>query len=289
MDIINPEEKPLVDLRVLSIDIGGSHIKATVLDTSGKVQKEYDKIDTPIPANPENVIKAIKTLAKNFDSYNRISVGFPGYVKNGIIKTAPNLGTPYWKEFDLRSKLQEELGYPTLVVNDADFQGIGVVDGIGFEMVITLGTGFGTAILKDGILLPHLELAHHPYTKKYTYDDYIGERALESEGLDKWNYRLKKVFETLKTVFNYDRLYISGGNGSKINFKLDPNMKLVTNEEGIKGGLRLWTAAPLKSSVPEFTDPIPERSPSKEKAKKINLEPSLKAKSKPSPKLRKTK
>jgi len=267
MDILNPAETPLPDLQVLSIDIGGSHIKAMVLDTQGAVRREYDKVDTPNPANPENVIKAIIGLAGNFDSYNRISVGFPGYVKEGVIMTAPNLGTQYWHEFDLRSQLQEKLGFPTLVVNDADLQGLGVVDGKGLEMVITLGTGFGTALLKDGILLPHLELAHHPYTKKYTYDDYIGERALESVGLEKWNYRLKKIFVTLKTVFNYDRLFISGGNGSKINFKLDPNMKLVSNEDGIKGGLRLWTAVPLKSSVPEFKDPIPEKTPTVKKKK----------------------
>jgi polyphosphate glucokinase len=116
-----------------------------------------------------------------------------------------------------------------------------VVSGKGFEMVLTLGTGFGTALLMDGQLLPHLEVAHHPISKKETYDQYIGEIALERIGKKKWNKRMEKVFEVLKTVFNYDTLYIGGGNADKLTFKLDENMKIVTNEDGIKGGSRLWT------------------------------------------------
>lgn len=201
---------------------------------------EYDKIHTPAPANPENVVNGIKKLVKVFPEYDMISVGFPGYVRDGIIKTAPNLGTDFWKGFDLSKKLEEVLGKPTRVVNDADMQGLGVVSGKGLEMVITLGTGFGTALLVDGLLMPHLELAHHPFAKGKTYDDYIGERALEKEGLPKWNKRMKKVLEVLKTVINYDTLYIGGGNSDKLNFKLDKNMKIVSNQDGIKGGSRLW-------------------------------------------------
>ena len=107
-------------------------------------------------------------------------------------------------------------------------------------MVITLGTGFGTALLQDGNLLPHLELAHHAITKHYTYDDYVGDKALESKGQEKWNQRVKKVLIMLQTVFNYDRLYIGGGNSNKITFKLDENIIIITNKDGIKGGARLW-------------------------------------------------
>jgi len=237
-------------LKVLSIDIGGSHIKATILDHDGNLQMEYDKIETPQPSTPENLIAAIKKLVKDFPKYNAISVGFPGYVKNGVIKTAPNLGNEAWKDFDLAINLGKELGAPVKVVNDADMQALGVADGKGFEMVITLGTGFGTAFLLDGHLLPHLEISHLPI-KKGDYDDYIGERALEKEGKEKWNKRIQKVFEILKTVFNYDTLYIGGGNGKKLTFKLDDDMKLVTNEDGIKGGARLWTMDELpETAVP---------------------------------------
>ena len=226
--------------KFLSIDIGGSHIKATILNDKGALQMEYDKIQTPTPANPVNVVNAIKKLVKSFATYDMISVGFPGYVRDGVVKTAPNLGTEPWMDFDLSKKLEAELGKPTRVVNDADMQGLGVVSGKGLEMMITLGTGFGTALLVNGQLMPHLELAHHPFAKGKTYDDYVGERALEKEGLQKWNKRMKKVLKVLKTVINYDHLYIGGGNSDKLNFKLDKNIKLVTNQDGIKGGSRLW-------------------------------------------------
>ena len=226
--------------KFLSIDIGGSHIKATILNDKGALQMDYDKIPTPSPANPENVVNAIKKLVKSFAAYDMVSVGFPGYVKHGVVKTAPNLGTDFWKDFDLSKRLEKELGKPTRVVNDADMQGLGIVSGKGLEMVITLGTGFGTALLVDGQLMPHLELAHHPFAKGKTYDDYVGERALEKEGNQKWNKRMQKVLKVLKTVINYDTLYIGGGNSDKLNFKLDKNMKIVTNQDGIKGGSRLW-------------------------------------------------
>lgn len=226
--------------KFLSIDIGGSHVKATVLDDQGAMQMAYDKTPTPTPATPENLVNAIKKLVSGFPAYDKVSVGFPGYVKNGVIKTAPNLGTDYWKDFDLSKKLEKELGKPTRVVNDADMQGLGLVSGKGLEMVVTLGTGFGTALLVDGQLMPHLELAHHPIAKGKDYDEYIGEKALQKEGLQKWNRRMKKVLKVVKTVVNYDTLYLGGGNSDKLSFKLDKNIKIVTNQEGIKGGARLW-------------------------------------------------
>ena len=247
------EKKTASSPKFLSIDIGGSHIKATILDDNGSLQMDYDKVPTPLPANPENVINAIKKLVKAFPAYDNISVGFPGYIKHGVVKTAPNLGTNFWKDFDLSKNLEKALGKPTRVVNDADMQGLGIVSGKGLEMVVTLGTGFGTALLVDGQLMPHLELAHHPFAKGKTYDQYIGEKALEKEGVEKWNRRMKKVLKVLKTVFNYDTLYIGGGNSDKLKFKLDKNIKLVTNQDGIKGGSRLW----LKDARKDLITSVP--------------------------------
>ncbi|HTI61579.1 ROK family protein [Mucilaginibacter sp.] len=227
-------------LKFLSIDIGGSHIKATILNDKGELKMNYEKIPTPKPSTPESVVNAIKQLAKSFPGYDRISVGFPGYVKNGVIKTAPNLGTEAWKDFDLSKKLEEELGAPARVVNDADMQGLGLVSGKGLEMVVTLGTGFGTALLVDGQLMPHLEISHHPISKGKDYDEYIGDKALQKEGVQKWNRRMKKVLSVIKTVVNYDTLYIGGGNSDKLKFKLDKDIKIVSNIEGIRGGARLW-------------------------------------------------
>lgn len=227
--------------KILCIDIGGSNIKATILDTSGKVIEPYQKLPTPALATPQNVLKTIQQLVKNFPAYQKISVGFPGYVKHGVVMTAPNLGTQAWEKFNLQSRLAKLLKKPCIVVNDADMQGIGIAKGKGLEVVVTLGTGFGTAFLYDGKLLPHLELSHHPVWKDdMDYDKYIGDKAFKKEGLEKWNKRMERVIAILNTVFNYDHLYIGGGNAKHINFELDRNISIVTNKEGIKGGPRLW-------------------------------------------------
>jgi polyphosphate glucokinase len=136
--------------------------------------------------------------------------------------------------------LEQKLGRPARVVNDADLQGLGFAEGHGLEMVMTLGTGFGTALMLHGSLLPHLELAHLPVTKNKDYDAWIGEAALHRVGEKKWNRRMEKVIHTFRTVINYDRLYISGGNAKKLSFPLDSNIKIVSNREGIRGGARLW-------------------------------------------------
>ena len=230
----------IAGMKILTIDIGGSHVKATILNAAGDTISDYARLPTPQPSTPENVSKTIQELVKNFIEYDKVSAGFPGYIKNGVVITAPNLGTDQWKNYNLQNALASMLKKQVKVVNDADLQGIGIVSGKGLEMMITLGTGFGTALLMDGKLLPHFEIAHHPVKTDKDYDQYIGEAAFKKRGKDHWNYRMKKVFVILKTVFNYDRLYISGGNAKNLDFDLDKNMIIVNNREGIKGGAMLW-------------------------------------------------
>lgn len=233
-------KKELPQSKILTIDIGGSTIKGTVLDQNGKIIQDYKKLPTPDRPTPERVLETIQKLVKDFQDYDHVSVGFPGYIKNGIVMTAPNLINDAWRNTNLNKLIGDALQKPVRTVNDADLQGLGVVSGDGLEMVITLGTGFGTALLLDGNLLPHLELAHHAITKEYTYDNYVGDEALESKGPEKWNKRVNKVLTMLKTVFNYDRLYIGGGNSNKLTFKLEENMIIISNKDGIRGGARLW-------------------------------------------------
>src|SRR6188474_1504508 len=226
--------------KILSIDIGGSNIKAVLLDAAGQNLTEYEKLATPVPATPERVMVVIEQLAQRLTGYDKISAGFPGYVKDVVVHTAPNLGTDYWKQTNLAQMLAALLGKPAKVVNDADMQGLGIASGKGFEIVATLGTGFGTAFLKDGILLPHIEVGQHPVSKDRTYDQYIGDKAMIEAGEEKWNRRMRKVLDLLKSTFNYDHLYLGGGNAKKIKFQLDENVTMATNRDGIKGGARLW-------------------------------------------------
>ncbi|MBW8687114.1 ROK family protein [Chitinophaga rhizophila] len=225
---------------ILAIDVGGSHIKGTILNNKGEWQMEYKRVPTPKGAKPKDVLDTIASLVKGMPAFNKVSVGFPGYVRNGIVYTAPNLGNPHWKNIDLGQQIADMLRQPVRLVNDADQLGLGVVSGKGYELAVTLGTGFGTALLIDGYLLPHLELAHHPVTKEHDYDEYIGNKALEEHGEEKWNKRMEKVLEILKTVFNYDRLYIGGGSADELTMPLADNIHIFTNKDGIKGGATLW-------------------------------------------------
>ena len=226
--------------RILSIDIGGTGIKACMLDRQGEMREDYRKIATPENAGPENVLHAIMALASQFGDFDAVSVGFPGYVRDGVVYTAPNLDNVSWHGVNLNFLLEQKLGRPSQVVNDADLQGLGFAEGQGLEMVMTLGTGFGTALMLNGVLLPHLELAHLPVTKSKDYDAWIGEAALQKVGEKKWNRRMEKVLQTFRTVINYDKLYISGGNAKKLSVPLLDNEKIVNNREGIRGGARLW-------------------------------------------------
>ncbi len=226
--------------KILSIDIGGSYIKAALLDTTGELQTVFQSVDTPVLPGPKTLIAALKDLADKFPVYDKLSVGFPGYVKDGIVFSAPSLAPTKWHSVELQNLLCLEFECPVKVINDADMQGLGIASGKGFELVITLGTGLGSALLLNGVLLPHLELSQHPIVTNVVYDKYIGKKALEDEGEEKWNERIRKMIAVFRSVFNYDRLFIGGGNSGKINIKLDKNITIVSNEDGIRGGAKLW-------------------------------------------------
>lgn len=227
----------------LAIDIGGTHIKASVLDPAGRmIAPEVHQL-TPRPSKPTAVLEAIRALAQQLPAYDRVSAGFPGYVADGRVHTAPNLGTPAWRDFALAAALSKVLHKPARVLNDADVQGLGVISGRGLECVLTLGTGVGSAFFKNGMLLPHLELGQHPIHKGKTYDQYLGDAALKDVGPTKWKKRLKKAIAIVETLVNYDTLYLGGGNARVIDFTLPKNVKIASNRNGITGGVKLWAGA----------------------------------------------
>ncbi|HEY9296906.1 MAG TPA: ROK family protein [Phormidium sp.] len=223
----------------LSVDIGGSGIKAMVLNADGTPRTERSRVETPQPAKPEPIIEAIAQLAANQGNFDRVSVGFPGVVRKGVIGTAANLD-PDWINFDLGTTLTEKLDKPVRVANDADIQGLGAISGQGVELVITLGTGFGSALFLNGKLVPNLELGHHYFRKDETYEQQLGRATLDEIGKKKWNSRLEKAIASLEHAFNYDYLYIGGGNTDKITIEVPKNVKIVPNISGILGGIALW-------------------------------------------------
>ncbi len=233
----------------LAIDIGGTGLKAAVLDAEGEMVTERVRVETPHPCPPGLMVQTLTALVAPLPEYDRVSVGFPGLVRRGRILTAHNLGQDAWKGFDLDTALTKALRKPVRVLNDADIQGLGAITGTGVEMVITLGTGLGSSLAEDGRLSTHLELAHHPFRKGGTYEEQLGNAALKKAGKKKWSERVEKAIKSLRVLTNFDHLFIGGGNARLVKFKLPPDVTLVSNELGMRGGIWLW-----KERSPGSTD-----------------------------------
>jgi polyphosphate glucokinase len=223
----------------LAIDIGGTGIKGLLLDANGKPISQREREPTPQPATPEAMMSVMDTIVKRLGAFDRVSVGFPGVVKHGATLTAHNLD-PSWVGFDLANVLKRRWRKPVRVANDSAVQGFAAIRGKGVELVITLGTGFGSSLFIDGHLVPGLELAHHPWRKNKTYEDYLGKRGLEKRGRKRWNKLVEQAISQLEALFNFDHLYIGGGNAVRIDFALPKHVTRVPNEDGLLGGVALW-------------------------------------------------
>lgn len=224
----------------LSIDIGGTGLKASVLDAEGRMTTERVRVPTPSPCTPEVLVDALTALVEPLPAADRVSVGFPGVVRGGVILTAPHWGNAVWNGFPLGAALGDRLGKPVRVLNDADMQGLAVVKGEGVELVLTLGTGVGSALFRRGVLMPHLELAHHPIAKGKTYNEYLGEAARKKIGSRRWNKRVGKMLEIVRILTTFDTLYLGGGNSDRVTLDLPRDVHRVDNSAGILGGIALW-------------------------------------------------
>jgi polyphosphate glucokinase len=224
----------------LSIDIGGSGLKAMLLDAAGKPLCERQRIPTPTDPAPEAVLKALDELRRRFPEFDRVSVGFPGIVKHSSTYGAVNLHPEWAGGYPLQAEMEKRWKKPVRVGNDADVAGYGAIKGEGVELVITLGTGMGGALFTNGHLVPGLELGHHPWRKGKTYEELLGRRGLDEIGKKAWNKLLKEALAQIEFLFNYEHLYLGGGNTKKINFELPANVTIVSNESGLLGGVVLW-------------------------------------------------
>jgi len=227
------------DSRTLAIDIGGSGLKIMVLDPEGNPLTDRIRKPTPDEPLPGPVIDILHRMAKGVGEFDRVSVGFPGVVVDGEVRTAVNLHED-WIGVNIARELEDRTGKPTRAANDADIQGLGVIEGKAVELVLTLGTGMGSALFVGGRLVPNLELGHHPFRKNKTYEDVIGDAALKKGGEDKWNKRVSEAIRVLDHIFNYRMLYIGGGNAKRIDFQLPANVQTVPNVAGLLGGIALW-------------------------------------------------
>jgi polyphosphate glucokinase len=212
------------------------------------------KVPTTYPLSPDKLVAALKKLVAPLPVAERASVGFPGMVRAGVVLSSPHfvtVGGPgsavdhrlvgQWDRFDLAAHLTEEFRVPTKVANDADIQGAAVVQGRGLEMVVTLGTGYGTGLFYNGELVPHLEIAHQPFRKGESYDIQLGEAARKDIGEERWNKRVTKAIANMRALTLFDHLYIGGGNSRRVLRRhLPHDVTVVDNTAGILGGIRLW-------------------------------------------------
>ena len=244
------------NVTTLGVDIGGSGIKASVLDSNGNMISERVRLDTPYPCPPPRLVSAIRQVIEPLPRTQRVSVGFPGLVRDGVVIQVPSLsrlvyGGPRdatmaarWHGFDLGDALAQDFEVPVKVVNDADMQGCAVVSGRGFEFVMTLGTGVGCALFNDGHLLPHLELSHGPFKKGLTFDLALGNVSRKSIGKKKWRRWVNEAIHWFDDMLLYDSIMIGGGNAKKLVLEdLPPKATIVPNTAGITGGVRVWDLA----------------------------------------------
>ena len=218
---------PTKRLRVLVLDVGGTHVK--VIATGHR--QEVTIVSGP-EMTPASMVKQVRMATKGWD-YDAVSIGYPGPVLHGRPVAEPHNLAPGWVKFNF----EKALGRPVRLVNDAAMQALGSYEG-GRMLFLGLGTGLGSAMIVDGIVEP-MELAHLPYKKGRTYEDYVGLRGLERLGKKKWRRHVFDVVERLKSALEADYVVMGGGNARLLK-TLPPETRLGDNQNAFKGGFRLW-------------------------------------------------
>jgi polyphosphate glucokinase len=214
-------------MRVLAIDIGGTHVK--ILATG---QSEKRAIDSSPELTARDMVAGVKKLAQGWD-YDAVSIGFPGPVMHNKPVLEPhNLGRG-WVGFDYEGAF----GKPVRILNDAAMQALGSYKG-GRMLFLGLGTGLGSAMVIDGRIEP-MEIAHLPYKKGRTFEDYVGLRGLERLGKKKWREEVAEVVERFRTALQPEYIVLGGGNAKKLK-ELPQNCELGDNANAFTGGFRMW-------------------------------------------------
>ena len=218
-------------MKILVIDVGGTHVK---LRATG--QKKLVKIPSGSKMSANKMVAAVREIIAGW-KYDVITIGYPGPVLHGHIVGEPhNLGNG-WVTFNFK----KAFGCPVKIINDAAMQALGSYEGRRM-LFLGLGTGLGSAMIVDGVLEP-MELAHLPYKKGRTYEDYVGLAGLKRLGKKKWRRHVNDVVKQLKTALEADYVLLGGGNARLLK-KLPPGSRLGDNANAFRGGLRLWSKIP---------------------------------------------
>ncbi|MGB6309507.1 MAG: ROK family protein, partial [Steroidobacteraceae bacterium] len=213
--------------RILAIDVGGSHVKMRVFG-----RRELRQFESGPQLTPRRMVARVHELVGDWN-YDAVSIGYPGVVLHGKVIAEPhNLGRG-WVGFNFR----KAFGRPTHVMNDAAMQAVGSYEG-GRMLFLGLGTGLGSAMIVDGVVAP-MELAHLPYKKGRTYEEYVGADGLKRLGGKKWRRTVREVVAQLSTLLEADYVVIGGGNARKLK-RLPKNARFGDNNFAFLGGFRVW-------------------------------------------------
>jgi len=217
-------------MNILVVDVGGTNVK---LLASGR--PERIKIDSGRTLTPERMVSVVRQATSGW-TYDVISIGYPGPVRNGRPAVDPRNLAPGWVGFDF----ERAFGKPVRIINDAAMQALGSYAG-GRMLFLGLGTGLGSALVVDGIVQP-LELAHLPYRRGHTFEEYLGIAGLERLGRRRWRHYVADVTQRLRDAMQVDYVILGGGNAKKLD-EPPPGARLGANANAFAGGFRLWNPA----------------------------------------------
>jgi polyphosphate glucokinase len=217
-------------MQILVVDVGGTHVKLLATGRANRV-----KLDSGPTLTPERMVAAVREATRDW-AYDVVSIGYPGPVRDGRpVREPHNLG-PGWVGFDFAAAF----GRPARVINDAAMQALGSYEG-GRMLFLGLGTGLGSALVVDGIVQP-LELAHLPYRRGHTFEQYVGAAGFTRLGRRRWRRFVADVTARLAAAMQVDYVVLGGGNAKELD-GLPPGARLGTNANAFKGGFRLWQPA----------------------------------------------
>jgi polyphosphate glucokinase len=218
------------DVKILVVDIGGTNVKLLASGRTAPV-----KIPSGDSLTPSRMVKGVLDAVKDWQ-FDVVSIGYPGVVVRGKPMTEPvNLGRG-WVGFNFK----KAFGRPVQMINDAAMQALGSYRG-GRMLFLGLGTGLGSALVIDGVLEP-MELAHLPYKKGQSYEDYIGKAGMKRSGKKKWRKHVRDVIDRFRLALNVDDVVLGGGN-AKLMRELPKGVRLGANSNAFLGGYRLWDEA----------------------------------------------
>lgn len=241
-------------MRILGIDIGGSGVKGAIVNTeTGEMETERFRVETPKPATPDQVASCVKEICDHFEWKGKVGCGFPAVIQHGIVRTASNIDKS-WIGVNAKEKFKELTGNDFQIVNDADAAGLAEMNfgagrgKTGVVVTITVGTGIGSAVFTDGVLLPNTEFGHI-MVKEQVGEKYASDSTRKKDDLnwEKWGKRFSDYLDRLEFLLWPDMIIIGGGASKKFT-KFDKSLKTkaeikpaeLQNNAGIIGAACAW-------------------------------------------------